>query len=792
MCNHAVQFYEDDGFLVRKLYGHIHAGLTAGRACLVIATAAHREALGGLLRVQGGHDVEALAASGFYLALDAAKMLETFMVDDSPDEARFGEILQEMLLLLPAEASGPVAAFGEMVALLYAAGKMDAAVRLEQLWSRFAPCHRLDVLCAYPLSLFHRPGHAGHFERICHAHDQVFPTESLADLQGEAWHRSAASLQQQALALKSTVMEHMDLSMVSQVAAVVYQHSEDALMVCDSVFRIISINPAFSRITGYAGDEVLNRAAGTIFKQTGVGPGVQFYQAFSASTGAWKGELVGHRKDGGAFTALVNINALRDESGRNSRFVILFADVAGKKSTDALLWRQANFDPLTNLPNRRLLRDRMEQEIRKARREGTQFALMLVDMDHFKDINDALGHEFGDRLLMEAGLRIKACVRESDTVARMGGDEFAVILSGVGQMAQVNALAQKILLQLMQPFSQQDESLFLSASIGIALFPGDSDSPDGLLKGADQAMYAAKKDGRNGFGYFHQDMQLHALAHLRMQNDLHLALGRGQFRVYFQPIVELATGRVLKAEALMRWLHPQRGMVPPAEFIPVAETSGVIKQMGDWVFREAAQWAQRWSAWCGETFQISVNRSPAQFMSDDFTGDWSDCLGGLELPGCAIAVEITEGLLLNMTPKVQQQLAGMRAAGIEFSIDDFGTGYSSLAYLQKLDVDFLKIDQSFVRDMTVSARSLAIVEAIIVLGHKLGVRVIAEGVETVAQRNLLYEAGCDYAQGYLFSPAVPPEEFEYFLRKGGEGRPECGGGVHQAANGGGRRAQGGS
>ncbi|MBU0622610.1 MAG: EAL domain-containing protein [Gammaproteobacteria bacterium] len=457
----------------------------------------------------------------------------------------------------------------------------------------------------------------------------------------------------------------------------------------------------------------------------------------------------------------------RNEEGRVTRMIGTHTDLTERKRAEETIQRQANYDPLTLLPNRRLFRDRLELEIRKAHRAGLTMGLLFIDLDNFKEVNDTLGHDRGDELLVEAAQRINQCVRESDTVARIGGDEFTVILSEVEDTRSIERVAQNIIAELVKPFVLGADKAFISASIGITLYPDDAFEVEDLLKHADQAMYVAKNAGRNRYSYFTAAMQEHAEARMRLANDLRTALEEKQFRVYYQPIVELRSGEIHKAEALIRWQHPERGMVSPMQFIPLAEENGLIREIGDWVFKQAAQQAKHLRQNFNPDFQISVNKSPVQFRIGDAPSqpNWLDHLHQLGLEGQAIAIEITESLLLDAEPEVQEKLLDFRDEGVQVAIDDFGTGYSSLAYLKKFDIDYLKIDQSFVRNLESDPENMALCEAIIVMAHKLGLKVVAEGVETEAQHDLLRSAGCDYAQGYLFSKPVPSTEFEALLRE---------------------------
>lgn len=456
----------------------------------------------------------------------------------------------------------------------------------------------------------------------------------------------------------------------------------------------------------------------------------------------------------------------RNAEGRATRTTGTLSDISLKKQTEAEYWNHANFDILTGLPNRRLFRDRLDENVKKATRKQLNLALLFIDLDRFKEANDLLGHDVGDLLLIEASKRIAGAMRTSDTVARLGGDEFTVILNDWERQTDIEHTAQKILAALAQPFLIGHEVVYLSASIGITRYSEDARSSEELIKNADQAMYAAKSAGRNRFSYFTRAMQDTANLRFRLSSDLRQALGAGQLEVYYQPIIELASGRIAKAEALLRWHHPKWGMVEPAQFIPIAEETGQITAIGNWVFKQAAACAQRWGAQRRAAFQIAVNKSPVQFLTSDEGSTWFDHLTALGLTGSSLAIEITEGLLLNASPVVSEKLTRYRNAGIEIALDDFGTGYSSMAYLKKFDIDYVKIDRSFIKGIPADQENWAIAESIILMARRLGLKVVAEGIETEAQKALLVAAGCDYGQGFLFSEAVPADQFERLLADG--------------------------
>uniref|UniRef100_E6QRV0 Cyclic di-GMP phosphodiesterase Gmr n=1 Tax=mine drainage metagenome TaxID=410659 RepID=E6QRV0_9ZZZZ len=468
----------------------------------------------------------------------------------------------------------------------------------------------------------------------------------------------------------------------------------------------------------------------------------------------------------GSVARWVEIGLSKVKLDAGDMFIGVARDITEKKKTEELIWQQANFDLLTGLPNRHMFQDRLKQEIKKAHHASLPLALMILDLDRFKEVNDTLGHDIGDRLLMEAAQRLISCVRETDTVARLGGDEFTVILGELDDINCVELITLAILQKLAEPFHLGDRIIYLSTSIGITFYPQDATGFDELLKNADQAMYAAKHDGRNRCRYFAPSMQETMQARMQLTNDLRSALGTltDSFHLEYQPVVELATGAIHKAEALIRWQHPTRGVINPADFIPIAEETGMILEIGDWVFREAARQVARWRISRHAAFQISINISPIQIHNTTHFNHWFDDLRQLGLPGQSIVVEITEGLLLNAGVGVTEKLQAFHKAGMEVSLDDFGTGYSSFSYLKKFNIDNIKIDQLFVRNLAPDSDDMALCEAMIAMAHKLGMKVIAEGVETSAQRDLLAAAGCDYGQGYLFARPMPVNEWD--LRSG--------------------------
>lgn len=576
--------------------------------------------------------------------------------------------------------------------------------------------------------------------------------------------RDISERKQAELAMHQTQTELAHANEELQLAALVYQYSSEGMIVTDADNAIITVNPAFTKMTGYTLAEIIGKNPNVLSSGR---QDETFYQELWQSlnsTGHWRGEIWNRRKNGEEYAGLLTINTIFNTDNSVHRRVALFSDITEKKKSDELIWQQANFDALTGLPNRRMFHERLTQEINKARHFHQLFALMFLDLDHFKEINDTLGHDQGDELLQEAASRLQRCVRNSDMIARLGGDEFVVIFPELTHAACLDDMAKKILLSLTEPFFLQKQTAYISVSIGIALYPNHASNASDLIKNADQAMYASKNRGRNRYSYFAAFMQEATQARMQLINELRFALNRRQFRVFYQPIVSLATGDIHKAEALIRWQHPIQGLIAPNAFIALTEETGMITNIGNWVFHEAACQVAQWRMTLHPQFQISINKSPVQFHNQPYTFvDWVAHLQQLHLPGQSIIIEITEGLLLDAHHDVIKQLAAFRDKGIQISLDDFGTGYSSLSYLNKFSIDYLKIDQSFVRNLATHSNDLILCEAIIVMAHKLGIKVVAEGIETQEQLNLLLMAGCDYGQGYLFSKPLSAAEFEQFI-----------------------------
>lgn len=549
-----------------------------------------------------------------------------------------------------------------------------------------------------------------------------------------------------------------------RLASLVYSSSSEAMVVTSLDGTIIDVNPAFSEATGYTISEIKGQSGYSIGGTDNAPGQLERLRASVESKGRWSGEISIRRKDGSEFPAYLTVDTYLAHAYGERRRVALIHDMTEKRQAEEVIRHQANFDALTDLPNRRLFFDRLEQEIARSRDTNDVLALLFIDLDRFKEVNDTLGHDQGDLLLLEAVRRIAASVRASDTVARLAGDEFTVILPSVGDAGVAEGIAKAILEQIAAPYRLAGELVVVSASIGVAIYPSDADSAESLLVCADQAMFAAKKEGRNRWKVFTKALLQAEKERLRITQDLRTALDAGQFALHYQPIVDLRTGKVCKAEALIRWNHPVRGAIHPADFIAVAEESGLIIDIGRWVLAEALEQLVRWQALLGNDFQISVNKSPMEFcVPARGSESWSAMIERRNVPVGSLVIEITEGSVMEQGADVIDQLSRFQAAGIEIALDDFGTGYSSLSYLRRLDIDYIKIDRSFIRSLTRGPDDVALCRAIISMAHALRIRVIAEGVETESQRDILVAAGCDYGQGYFFCPPVDTHAFEAFV-----------------------------
>ncbi|MDD2933179.1 MAG: EAL domain-containing protein [Methylotenera sp.] len=546
--------------------------------------------------------------------------------------------------------------------------------------------------------------------------------------------------------------------------AEVFRYSREAVMVTDANLNIISVNPAFTLITGYSSDEAVGQTPRLL--KSGKHE-VSFYQKMWAdilNDGHWQGEIWNRRKDGEVYPQWLGISAVGSVRGEATEYIAVFMDITEHKQTEARVDFLAHHDPLTELPNRTLLRDRYEQSIAFAQREDSMVAVLYLDLDHFKNINDSLGHPMGDKLLIESAVRISSCVRDTDTVSRLGGDEFVVLLNDIKASESVAEIAKKILEAIAMPFLIDNKVLNISCSIGVCIFPNDGKDFDQLLKQADISLYQAKTNGRNVYHFFTDAMNRTVARRLNLESELRKALSRKQIYLEYQPQFDLKTGLIIGAEALLRWHHHELGVIPPSEFITVAEENGSIIELGHYVMLQACHQAKKWVD-SGHDLRIAVNVSYAQFVRNNLYQLVLDTLRDTALPPGNLELELTESILVADSAMVLTVVQALKDIGVLFSIDDFGTGYSSLSYLKRFAVGKLKIDQSFVRDVPGDSEDEVIVSAIISLAHSLQLECIAEGVETIEQAEFLRKMGCDQIQGYLLGRPMSPEKLDELLDK---------------------------
>ena len=540
--------------------------------------------------------------------------------------------------------------------------------------------------------------------------------------------------------------------------ACVFESTSEGILLADAQARILAVNRAFTEITGYCEAEVLGKNPRIL--QSGR-QDLAFYRALWAellATGQWRGEVWNRRKDGEVYPEWLNLSAVKDVAGNTTHYVGVFSDVSHIKRAQQELDFLVHYDPLTNLPNRVLFHDRLEHGLQRARRTGTPLALLLLDLDRFKIVNDTLGHPLGDALLRAAAERLRAATSESDTLARLGGDELAILLEDDASAHNAALAARRLQALFAEPLTLGEHELVVTASIGISLFPTDGDDADTLIQRAERAMYEAKALGRNTYRFFEPGLAAGVLDALVMENALRAAVIRGQLALHFQPQVDMRSGALLGVEALVRWRHPDLGLVSPVRFIPLAEEIGVIGEIGAWVLKEACRQMADWGARGLAVPRVAVNLSVQQIERGDLVQTVSEALAAAGVAPGRLELEVTESLIMREPERAQAVLRDLMELGVQIAVDDFGTGYSSLAYLKRLSLDRLKIDRSFVGDIGVDSGSEAIVRAVIALARNLGLETVAEGVEREDQAILLRREGCDIAQGYLYGYPVPGPE----------------------------------
>ena len=544
-------------------------------------------------------------------------------------------------------------------------------------------------------------------------------------------------------------------------AAVVFDCTREGVLVSDSRGVIVHVNRALVEITGYPAEEVLGRRP-NMFKSGRHGP--EFYQAMFKTIdehGEWHGEIWNRRKSGEVYPQWQTVRAITDDKGLVSHYVAVFSDISAIKNSQTELARLVHHDPLTDLPNRLLFTDRTEQALASAQRHQTGCALLMIDLDHFKIINDSLGHNVGDLLLKAVAERLLRVFGKGFTVARLGGDEFAVLIDSCAQASQAAGLAQQVLEIMKGPFDVDKHQLFISASVGISVFPGDALNAEQLLRNADSALFKAKSSGREGYALYTEELTAHAQYRVEVASDLRRALEQQELRVYYQPVHELKTSRLIGVEALVRWEHPLRGLLAPGEFIPIAERTGLIAEIDAWVLEQACWQMVQWQGAGVELAFVAVNISSRLFARPELFALVSTVLADTGLDPALLELEVTESAVMDNSQVALEQMHRLRALGLRLAIDDFGTGFSSLLRLKRLPVQKLKIDQGFVAGLPGDNDDVAIVRAVIALGQSMGLQVHAEGIEQVGQAQFLLDLDCDLGQGYWFGRPMPAQDLDW-------------------------------
>ena len=550
-----------------------------------------------------------------------------------------------------------------------------------------------------------------------------------------------------------------------KLSASVFEHAAEATMISDGNNTILTVNPAFTRITGYDLQEVIGKTPRIL--NSGKQPKEFFKQMWESivTTGMWKGEVQNKRKNGEIYTEFLSINVLRDIDGKIIRHIAVFSDISDAKKAQEVIERQASYDSLTGLPNRNLIQERLNQQLLHSRRNGLIFAVLFLDLDDFKSINDSLGHGAGDELIIKVGMKLRSMLREVDTVGRLGGDEFIILLNDLASTDDVAYLANKILTELREPLVIAGHTIHTSASIGVTVYPADGDSTDALMKNADSAMYQSKHKGRNTYSFFTHQMQDEANKRQWIMSELAIAIKRKQLYVHYQPIIDLATMKVSGAEALLRWKHPQKGMIPPDQFIAIAEQTGLIINIAEWVLNTVLSVADLLQEKFDTNFSLAVNVSMAQFVSHSHMEWMIKRLREFNVSNTnKITIELTESIKLVDNEEYRTLLSRIKDSGSQIALDDFGTGQSSLSYIKKVPVNIVKIDRSFVSDIATDPNDAAMIQAILQMAKAFDLTTVAEGVENQEQLDFLEKNGCHYAQGFFFSKALPYDEFLTFVR----------------------------
>ncbi|WP_042704413.1 bifunctional diguanylate cyclase/phosphodiesterase [Azospirillum sp. B506] len=548
-----------------------------------------------------------------------------------------------------------------------------------------------------------------------------------------------------------------------RLLATVFDSVADGILIVDPELTVQAINPAYEIMTGFQREELLRRPLVLFAPGSHEREFIDTIWTTARQAGRWQGEVTSFRHSGDAFAAALSVTSVRAPNGVLEHYVLTVADISQRKSQEHQIRYQASFDRLTDLPNRWLVCERLEEAIARAQRGKSKVAVAFLDLNRFKQVNDTLGHHAGDELLKLVARRLRNCTRMTDTVGRLGGDEFLIVAPDAADRSAGARLVEKVLYSMSEPFSVHNQELFCGASIGIAFYPDDGDTADQLLRNADLAMYHAKRNPEHKYVFYDAEMRERSGFTLGLESDLRRAGGGDEFELHFQPKIDLVGNRTIGAEALIRWRHPVRGMVSPAEFIPLAEETGLIWEIGAWTLIEACRRLADWIRRDLPIPSVSVNLSPRQFQDARLVGFVRSVVEAAGIPANRLELELTEGAMIGDIEKAVAILNGLKDIGVRLSIDDFGTGYSSLAYLKRFPIDTLKIDRSFVRDIVKSTTDPAIVGTIVNLAESLGFDTIAEGVETQEQADMLQQQRCTRIQGFLISRPLPVDQFEAFL-----------------------------
>ncbi len=566
------------------------------------------------------------------------------------------------------------------------------------------------------------------------------------------------------LGTRRDVTERRQREEQQRLAATVFEAASEGIVILDADYLLLSVNEAFSQVTGYRKDEVLGRSVMSLASSREARRQYQLIRQELDEHGSWRGELIDTRKNGELYPQWLQLSVVRDARGRVSHIVGFFADLSARREAEERLRYLSHYDELTGLANRTLFRQRLHEAGESARQEGRSLALLHIDLDRFKLLNDSLGHEVADQLLRQMARRLTQSAPEANTIARLSGDEFAILFDAYGSLSSLARLSSRLLGKLRMPMDVGGHELVVSASIGISLLPDNAREIPALISQANMAMQHAKHLGGNTFQFYTDNLQACTLERLQLENQLRKGIADGQLEVFYQPKLCLADDSLNAAEALVRWRHPELGLVPPGDFIPLAEETGLIAPIGEFVLRQACRQAREWQVQGLCDLRVSVNLSVHQLRQGNLVSLVRQVLDDTGLPAHMLELELTESQLLDNVENVIATFQQLRELGVKLAIDDFGTGYSSLSYLKRFPVDYVKIDQTFIRDLSANGEDAAITRAIIAMAHGLDLKVVAEGVETQGQMDFLKAQRCDEIQGFLISRPLPAEQFAQLLR----------------------------